>query len=338
MRTIYWFGFIVLAFLWGCQEPLYDVNEESALQECSSSMPNRVSQADDNQGSRPIFAGVGRALMATRFGSFDEFKTVVEIEYLGDTTRIDTSGEGANIVRLRHCSMGFAVTSVLVSGVSQRDIMKVKNAGIWDKMGLVFKAPIAVMNRADLERVYVLARRMPMQFGEGDPAFYDLAETSVANITTPDLAFRYPRDTTEKGYINSFNHMTAQAFISSIFSEELADLVADLHELKNMSELTSGRFTQEQLLNPDDNPVDNYVDMINNEWGQELGKELRNKYHITRETFWTPILLANYLNDIQSYYSWAFRIGFKPYRPEDELVTMFATKINYVLGIKNAEI
>jgi hypothetical protein len=311
-----------MALFYGCQEPSYESGEISSVNECTAaSTPDRTT-----------FAGVGRALMATRFKSFDEFKTVVEIEYLGDTTRVDTAGEGANIVRLRHCSMGLAVTSILNSGVSQRDIMKVKNAGIWDKASLVLQAPFAVMNRADLERVYILARRMPLLFGEGDPAFYDLAETSVANINTPDLAFRYMRDSSEKGYINTFNHMTAQAFITSIFSEELADLVADLHERKNMPELTTGKFTEKQLAEPDDNPIDNYVDMINNEWGQELGKKLRSKYHITRHTQWTPGLLANFLNDIQCYYSWALQVGFKPYRPEDELVVMFANKINLVMS------
>jgi hypothetical protein len=41
--------------------------------------------------------------------------------------------------------------------------------------------------------------------------------------------------------------------------------------------------------------------------------------------------LANYLNDLQSYYSWAFQIGFEPFRPEDELVARFSKKINAVM-------
>ncbi|MFN3940495.1 MAG: hypothetical protein ACK4IY_07890, partial [Chitinophagales bacterium] len=145
-------------------------------------------------------------------------------------------------------------------------------------------------------------------------------------------AFLYPNDTTEKGYINTFNHITAQTFITSIFGEELADFVADAHERANHPELITGTFTETQLNDLAEGPVDNYTDIINNEWGQELGKNLKVKYHITRQTNWTPELLANYLNDIQAYYSWAFQIGFTPFRPQDEQVTKFSRKLNLVMA------
>ena len=109
----------------------------------------------------------------------------------------------------------------------------------------------------------------------------------------------------EKGYLNTFNHITAQAFMTSIFSERLADFIADVHELYNMPELITGDFTEQQLADFENGPVDNYVDMINNEWGQELGKVLGKKYGIDRHTIWTPQLLRDYLNDIQLYHSWA---------------------------------
>jgi hypothetical protein len=120
--------------------------------------------------------------------------------------------------------------------------------------------------------------------------------------------------------------------MTSIFSEDLADFVADVHERHNLPELISGIFTPHQLNDLKDGPVDNYLDLINNEWGQELGKTLRAKYNLCRNTQWTPELLANYLNDIQSYYSWTFWIGFKPFRPDDEMVVRFAGKINKVLS------
>ena len=68
----------------------------------------------------------------------------------------------------------------------------------------------------------------------------------------------------EKGYLNTFNHITAQAFMTSIFSERLADFIADVHELYNMPELITGDFTEQQLADFENGPVDNYVDMINN--------------------------------------------------------------------------
>ena len=78
-------------------------------------------------------------------------------------------------------------------------------------------------------------------------------------------------------------------------------------------------------------PVDNYVDIINNELGQELGRLLKLKYNITRETEWSPTLLADYLNDIQNYYSWSFQVGFTPFKPSDEAVIKFAFKINALM-------
>ena len=159
-----------------------------------------------------------------------------------------------------------------------------------------------------------------------------MAKQSVGNISTPDRAYLNERDSSEKGYINSFNHITGQAIVTTCFSEEMADFIADVHELHNMSELTSGNFSIDQLNDVNNNPVDNYVDMINNEWGQELGKKLKVRYSITNKTEWTPELLANYLNDIQSYYSWAFRIGFRPFTIDDDVIKKFSNKINQVLG------
>ena len=98
-----------------------------------------------------------------------------------------------------------------------------------------------------------------------------------------------------------------------------------------MPELLTGMFTEEQLTDPNNNPVDNYVDLINNEWGQELGKKLKIKYGITPSTVWTKALLSAYLNDIQDYYSWAFQISFHPFTTQDSLVIKFSDKINKVM-------
>ena len=167
-------------------------------------------------------------------------------------------------------------------------------------------------------------------FGEGDLAFYDLAETMVYNISDDDLTLMPSEDLSEKGYLNTFNHITAQAFITSIYSEEIADFVADVHERYHHPELITGDFTDDLRSDLENGPVDNYIDLLNNEWGQELGKQLKEKYHLTRHTYWTPELLADYLNDVQDYYSWAFQIGFKPFKSTDEKVIRFSKKINSV--------
>lgn len=274
-----------------------------------------------------------KALLASRYQSLEELQTAIEIDYHRDPSEAPQAGE-YTAVYLRQCCEGIEVNGVLESGLSQNQIMSVRAKGWLAKAGLVLQAPFAASNRRNLIKIFNLARRKPMTFGVGDVAFYDLAETSVDHIITHELAYLSPRDSSEKGYINSFNHIAAQAFITSCFSEEMADYVSDVHERNNMEELTSGRFSPEQLVDPLNNPVDNYVDLINNEWGQEIGKTLKEKYRIHQATYWTPQLLADYLNDLQDFYSWAFQIGFKPYSVDDELVIRFANKINTVMEEK----
>lgn len=331
MAMLRFFPFFILVFLGGCASGPDPELDHTKVCDCPLGtvwVPNPDSATLEKEPY--VDPGTG-ALVATRFKSLADFKKVVTVEYGNDQVSADSPLHGPTLVRLRHCSNGREVKSVLEEGVSQKDISKAQKAGVIDQLGLTFRSPYAVINRRDLTRVFYLARRNAILFGEGDMAFYDLAERMVWNIYPVETAFRYARDSSEKGYLNSFNHVTAQAFVTSFFSEELADFIADLHERYNMPELITGKFTAEQLAEPDDNPVDNYVDMVNNEWGQELGKELRARYHISRTTTWTPELMANYLNDIQRYFSWAFQIGFKPFHPEDEVCVTFSRKVNYVV-------
>lgn len=259
------------------------------------------------------------ALLLTRFNSLAELKEVVDIKYATDE------------VLLTYKSGSREVTSTLRSGVSEDDFMRARRGGLWAKAQVSLMTPYAVANRSNLMVIENLGRRRPWDFGKGDVAFYDLAETMVKNIVPEDLKSMPEKDTTEKGYLNTFNHITAQAIMTSIFSERLADFVADVHERHNMPELITGVFTEAQLTDMKDGPTDNYIDLINNEWGQELGKVLQSKYAISRNTIWTPQLMADYLNDIQGYYSWTFGIGFTPFRTTDEIVNRFAAKINLLL-------
>ena len=280
---------------------------------------------------KPAYATTNGALLLTRFQSLEDLKKVVEIEYIEGISSSFYVMLRKPLVRLTHSSGSYEVSSVLKSGVSQSDFMHARDGGFWDRAWLALNSPYSVVNKNDMLRIYFLARRKRFIFGGGDVAFYDLALTMMYNISDADLALIPSKDLSEKGYINSFNHITAQAFMTSIFSERMADFIADIHERYQLPELINGKFNEYQLSDLDDGPVDNYVDIINNEWGQELGKQLRKKYNINRETYWTPELLTNYLNDIQSYYSWAFQIGFNPFRTEDELVIRFSDKINRVM-------
>lgn len=295
----------------------------------SSVERNCNTAAIDDTTDAVTYKTVKGALLGTRFSSLEELKSVIQIEYHPGS---DTATNKNAYVSVRHCSGGKAVTSVLQTGVREGDLHKAGYSdAIWDRIALVLHSPYAVANRKDLEKIFVLSRWKPIIFGDGDLAFFDIAKASVSNINTPDIAFRSERDSTEKGYFNSFNHITAQALITSCFSEELADFIADVHERNNCPELITGKFTEAQIKNLGDGPLDNYIDLINNEWGQEIGKQLKEKYSINRETNWTPDLLADYMNDVQSYFSWAFQIGFKPFRPDDKVLTRFSSKLNAVM-------
>ena len=324
MRTI---GFIAIFYLLtsvGCREsqgtiPIAEDNDGRKEEILSS-------------GESAIITG-NEALLLTWFRSLPALRKVVQIRYREDLPVPPFGIRRKSQVRLTYRSRGREATSILKSGISQSDFLLAGKGNFWDKAWLGLRCPFAVMNRGDLERVENLGRRKPLVFGKGDVAFYDLAETMVFNISEDDVMFMPSEDLSEKGYLNTFNHITAQAFMTSVFSEKLADFVADVHELYNMPELITGQFTEVQLTDLENGPVDNYVDMINNEWGQELGKRLRQKHHISRLTYWSPGLLANYLNDIQKYHSWAFQIAFKPFSPTDEIVIRFAEKINKVKGM-----
>ena len=272
-------------------------------------------------------AGNG-VLLLTRFKSLEELKRVVSFKYVSDS--INEKG-GVSEVQLVYQSGGTNVTSILKSGINEADFMRARDGDFWDRVRIGLRSPFAAVNRDNLVRIEHLGRKRPWLFGKGDVAFFHFAEKMVYNILDDDLQEMTSEDLSEKGYLNTFNHVMAQAFMTTIFSERIADFVADVHERHRMPELITGKFTDEQMKDLQDGPLDNYIDIINNEVGQELGKLLRKKYSIKRDTYWTPELLADYLNDIQSYHSWALQIGFEPFRPADEMVIFFASKINSVM-------
>jgi hypothetical protein len=271
-----------------------------------------------NNGNDSLFYNRNSALLLSDISSMQDFQQIVDIEY------------GPSKVVLTHQADGKKVISVLRTGVSEGDFTKARDGSFWDRASLGLRTPYAVFNRADIICVEILGRRRHMMFGEGDVAFYDLAERSVEQIREEDRRLLSEKELSEKGYLNTFNHITAQALITSLFSEKLADFISDVHERQTMPELITGKFESDLLNDIEKGPVDNYLDMINNEWGQELGRELNAEFQIHPNTYWTPKLLADYLNEVQNYYSREFNISFQSFRETDELVIRFSDKINAV--------
>lgn len=272
-----------------------------------------------------------KALLASRFESMEALQKVIDIEYIDVDEHTDSTGDANSCVLLRHCSHNQQATSVLCSGITQKNITDAANGNFIARSQLVLQEPYAGRNRLNLYKVFNLGRRRPNVYGANDVAFYDLALASVEHIIPNATTFIHPQDSGEKGYLNTFNHITAQAFISCCFSESFADYIADVHERNNMQQLITGKFPpaidkEDQL-----KPIDNYVDMINNEWGQALGLELKKSLDINAHTVWTPQLLCDFLNKIQLYYSRAFDFSMHPFKKEDELIQKFTLKINKVL-------
>ncbi|MBK9981111.1 MAG: hypothetical protein IPP15_01570 [Saprospiraceae bacterium] len=310
MGKLRFFILVVLFASVGCRQPLHT--------------------APSKRETNSFKSGEG-ALLLTRFKSLEDLKKVIQIQY-GVTVPFSTGALTPQpYVRLTHSCGEREVTSILKTGVNESDFLRARNGNVWDKILLLLKSPFAVWNKRDLMIIESLGRKRPPLFGKGDVAFFDVAAAMVYNISDDDVKSMSSEDFSEKGYLNTFNHITAQAIMTSIFSEEVADFVADVHERNRLPELITGTFNEDELTDVENGPVDNYIDLINNEWGQELGKILRIKFGISHHSIWTPQLLADYLNEVQSYYSWSFQIAFKPFRATDEIVIQLASKINIVL-------
>ena len=187
------------------------------------------------------------ALLGTRISSFEELKKIVQIEYFNSPNRSKGVISGNPKVTVTHTCNGRQVTSILTTGVSEADFVQARDGGFWDRIWLAANSPYAVINRSDMQKVAILARRRWIYFGEGDPAFYDLALKMNENISPYDKDRLSEKDLGEKGFINTFNHITAQAFMTSIFSETFADFMADAHERKHMPQLITGDFTPEMI-------------------------------------------------------------------------------------------
>ena len=297
-------------------------------QDISNSIPEKTLSPDSIISPIPISEAGRGALLLTSFRSMDELSTVVDFEYT-PAHKSFPALFGKEQSHTIHRSGGHEVVSTLKKGTTEADIIRARTGNLWDKIVVGFKCPYAVINRKKLMSIECLGRKKRV-FGKGDIAFYDLAETMVYNIAEDDLSKMSAAELSGKGYLNTFNHVVAQAFITTLFSERFADFVADVHERNRLPELITGKFTEHQMTDLDNGPVDNYIDMVNNEWGQELGQALRKKYKIHTDTHWTPGLLTNYMNDLQDYHSWAFQIRFRPFRATDDMMIRFANKINAV--------
>lgn len=283
-----------------------------------------------DHNSTNIQKPICKALLATDFNSMCELKSVVNLNYVNQS---NDSCKGT--VQISYTNKGQTIYTEFSDGVSEEDIVKAHKGSILDKILLALKAPYAVKIRNELSKIFMLSRRRPTIFGENDVAFYDLAQASMRNVTVTKKSFKTLRDSLEKGYINTFNHITAQALITAIYNEDVAHFIASVHERFHMPHLVSGKFSIIDLTDTVNYPVDNYIDIINNEIGQELGKYLKHKYTINQKTIWTADFTCKFLNEIQDYYAESFDIQIESYKNNDHLIMLFSKKIEAINHMKS---
>ncbi len=121
------------------------------------------------------------------------------------------------------------------------------------------------------------------------------------------------------GFYNTALHVSGQAFMSILFGESSARFISDLHERKL---LRGGN---------EDPLMDVYADLLNNEMGRVLGTKLAEKYDLSGGTEWTNSMMANVLNDIQSYVQDTFGMKFKSYTADDEEVKELVNILNKIM-------
>lgn len=275
--------------------------------------------------SEAIFFPSASPLLASMFNDPRQFTEKVFVQF--NSQEADKIGRIRDeSITLLYVSHGDTIISTLRRGVSQNDIIKVRDGSISDKITFSLEQPEVVASRIDLNKIYKLARRRPTLFGEGDVAFYDLAEMMLNNMRKTSINNQPSNHFSEYGYINTYNHVVAQALITIIYSDAIADSIACYHERIRFDELISP-VNHEELTQIH---IDNYVDMVNNEIGQRLGLATSDFLMLDRNEKWDPQKLSRVLNLFQSYFSRHFQTSFEPFRPDEEEIIRFAQKINVV--------
>src|SRR5690606_19424060 len=136
--------------------------------------------------SEPIGTGKG-PLLLTDFTSLEDLQEVIEIENLrgvpGIRPGIEVRPRVCVVQRTPECTL----RSVLKTGVSQQDFVDARTGGFWSRVWLAIRSPFVVLHRRDLIRVEILARWKYHRFGEGDVAFYNLADAMLHNLRDNDF-------------------------------------------------------------------------------------------------------------------------------------------------------
>ena len=230
-------------------------------------------------GNMPIWAididGL-EPLIASEYKTMKELKTKI-----GITHNSNTSYQSVALVNIHK---GVEVSDELFSTeTSQEDLKKARNGGYWEKFKAGISNPRAVYYLGDLKKIENMSYKAK---NKQKFAFQDIANGLVSKTLE-----RKGKGSTLG---NTYLHVAGQAIITTLFGEGVANYSGHLHEAAHGS-LYTGIFTSAKDL---ENGIDNYSDMINNKWGQQFGKELKEELKITEDTKWNDDLTKKYLDGL----------------------------------------
>jgi hypothetical protein len=209
-------------------------------------------------------------------------------------------------------------TSLSTNGLGEDEAVGIKDGGFWKKLGGGVMHPGAALYRNDLKDIYKITKDKSENLKVS--LTYAISLKMLSNLSAGEQ-----ENNKQYRYDNSFLHFAGQTLASSIFGEGASQYAADIHE-RDFTGVFTGVGEEAKL-------VDAYVDLVNNAWGRAFGKELSGKYGIDRETTWTDELSANFLNDVQDYFSKSYPgLKFNKFDKNSDFIKGFTKDLNSKLG------
>ncbi|MEL6183152.1 MAG: hypothetical protein AAFU79_00915 [Myxococcota bacterium] len=268
----------------------------------------------------PTFDNPGRPIVTSEFPTLNDLKKELDITY--------RDGE----VEVGHSKEGLSETNTLSDDlIGEAELKSAKKAsadwGLRDMVGFAWENPRLAWHRTALQNTeklsYVAKNNSGSALGRISEAMFDNIDDKPR--ATPYRGPGGKKLTQHDAIKNMMLHVFGQAVLTTLYGESAADLAGDLHERDQPSLITGqiGKGEEAQAL-------DNYADMVNNEYGQELGKELNRRLGVGGSTRWTPEKTAEYLNQVQHYFSQTHGWSFRDFQPNDPRVEKFTNLLNEV--------
>jgi hypothetical protein len=232
-------------------------------------------------------------LIATDYKTMEELNKVIKITYSKQVINSRVSaGKEIHSVNVQQTFGGTTVEDNLhTSEPSQEQLKSARDGGLGIKLIVGATFPQAAYYKGELEKIEKLSFRAK---NEQKMALGDIAKSFLENSSAT-------RGTLENTYL----HTLGQGFITILFGEGAANFSGHLHE-RIQEGLITGNLSNQEI----GQAIDNYSDLINNQWGQLWGNEIKAKFGITSGTEWTPELTAGVLNEFQNKLSSSMGINF----------------------------